>query len=103
MKYSDGRIIANSRILLGLGTSKAPIASVSSCVWGGCHDSGRGLKLNFRTSGNSDPSGDLPLSGAKDSKDVTLCNNDIFPALSILPRLVLPGMLEDRIEVKPEN
>jgi hypothetical protein len=71
----------NSHNLFVFETSKAPIPCASPSPAGGLQDSGNGLKLNFLS---LEPAGDWPLSGenlsgAKDSKDVTLCNNDIMP------------------------
>lgn len=69
----------NSRILVHLGTSKAPIAAIvstSSPVSGGSQSPGNGLKLSFRTL-PSLPLGLIPLSLDSCSKEPILCNSDM--------------------------
>jgi hypothetical protein len=82
--FQSGRNIwgINSQILLLFGTSKALIACTFSSTVGGTHDPGSGLKLSFRSLGEWEPTGDLPLSGDSVSTEVTLCNSDM--PLSIL-------------------
>jgi len=73
------RLQKNLHILFVFDTSNAPIVSTCSCWTGGSQAPGRGLNDNFRTRWESEPiEGERPLSGDKDSKDVTLCDKDIL-------------------------
>jgi hypothetical protein len=46
-------------------------------MMGGSHDSGSGEKLNFLSLEEVDSDGSRPRSGARDSNEVTLSNNDM--------------------------
>lgn len=59
--------------------------SSSSSKFGLSHAPGKGLKLNFRSLELDLPSGLLPLSGDKASKDETLARSDMFGLTDIEP------------------
>jgi hypothetical protein len=62
---------------------------------GGSHDSGSGEKLSFLSLDEGDSERPLPLSGARDSNEVTLSNNDISNIYSCTD--VEEGWLQDSV------